>query len=237
MLQVYAKYISAQMIKTLFFKEEGKCYSWTWSLPKKELMTAVKATSSQAFVTTGLSSRGEDGVGVSTGPSPKGTRGCTMANHPYRNLVMSSSYMNWNFSIRHPSIGQKSRMTTTNMIPLPNPTDNNNVQNDLICSEACIMVCTSHFYRVTDGCELMKARHQKTLKLFQNECSKWQHMAEDKFCVMLFKSIRWILASTCCFFLIFSPLSPPLCLLPFPSPSSPHSSLFPSPSLIPGKSS
>lgn len=94
MLQVYAKYVSAQMIKTLSFKEEGKCYSQTWSLPKKELMTAVKATSSQAFVTRGLSSRGEHGGGVSTGPSPEGPRGGRRANHLYRNLVLSTSYRN-----------------------------------------------------------------------------------------------------------------------------------------------
>lgn len=81
-------------------------------------------------------------------------------------------------------------MMTTIMIPLQNPTDKNNVQNDQNCSEAFIRVCTSHFHRVTDGCELMKGRHQKTLKLFQNEFPKIWHMAGNKFYVMLVKSIR-----------------------------------------------
>lgn len=57
-------------------------------------MTDVKATGSEAFVTTGLSSKEEHGVGVNTGHSSKGPRGCLRANPYYGNLVVFSFYGN-----------------------------------------------------------------------------------------------------------------------------------------------
>lgn len=92
------------------------------------------------------------------------------------------------------------------VIPLHNSTDEDNVKNYLNCSEAFTIICASHFYRVTDGCKLMKERCQKTLQLFHNEFPKIWHMASNKFCGMLVKFIRWVLASTCCFFYYYSTL-------------------------------
>lgn len=91
------------------------------------------------------------------------------------------------------------------MIPLQNSTDKNNIKNNLNDSEAFIIVCASHFYRTTDGYELMKRRCQKTLQLFQNDFPKIWHMAVNKFCGILAKSIRSIITSTYCFFLLFLP--------------------------------